>query len=109
MSNPFDFLNSLGLNISAEHKENINEHLKLKVNKKEDVRFLKNPEFDPTGHKLPNQAKFLIMALSEDEPMTYEDWGTSAVDFGMGTKQDPSRIAAYYRKHLETIGAVIRA
>lgn len=60
--------------------------------------------------KIPNQAKFLLDAIQASEsPLTYTEWGAAATELGMGTKQDPARIAAYYRPLLEKAGAVAKA
>jgi hypothetical protein len=109
MTTATELLKNLGVKVSKDLEDQVNDALKVKGSKKEKVepKFVKNPEFDPAGHKLPNQAKMLVAALG-DEPMTYADWGVAAADYGMGTRQDPARIAAYYRKTLEDVGAIRR-
>lgn len=110
MTNAVEFLKNLGVKVQKDLEEQVNEALKVKGSKKERVepRFIRNPECDLTGVKMPNQAKFLVKVLS-DHPVTYEEWGKLAAEAGMGTKQDPARIAAYYRKDLEAAGAIKRA
>lgn len=84
------------------------EKLRVKTERKQnEVRFQANPEFKLEGSKLPNQAKFLVQAIQKTkEPVTYVQWGKIASELGMGTRQDPARIAAYYRKQLIDAGAV---
>ena len=105
-----EYLANIGVKVPKDLTEQVNNDLRVKGSKKERVepRFVAVKEFDLTATKLPNQAKFLVMALG-DQPVTYEEWGKLAAEAGMGTKQDPARIAAYYRKQLEEAGAIARA
>ena len=104
-----EFLKNLGVKVQKDLEDQVNDNLRVKGAKKErvDAKFVRVPDVDLTGVKLPNQAKFLVMALG-DTPVTYEEWGAKAAEAGMGTKQDPARIAAYYRKTLEDAGAIKR-
>jgi hypothetical protein len=89
----------------------VDEKFRVKTERKtKEVSFKAVPDFEVGTNKLPAQAKFLLEAIQEtDDPVTYVTWGKLAVERGMGTKQDPSRIAAYYRPLLVQMGAVEQA
>lgn len=89
----------------------IDENLRVKTERKTaEVKFHAVEGFELGKEKIPNQAKFLLDAITGVEvPVTYAEWGSLAVERGMGTKQDPARIAAYYRPTLEKLGAVAKA
>lgn len=99
------------LELDAEQIAFVDENLRVKTERKTaEVKFHFVPGFELGKEKIPNQAKFLLDAITESEdPVTYADWGALAVSKGMGTKQDPARIAAYYRPTLEKLGAVAKA
>lgn len=100
-----EFLKGLSVDLTEEQVAAVDSKLRVKSERKTaEAKF----EFvgEPEG-KLPNQAKFLLQAIADaDEPVTYVEWGQLAVAAGMGTRQDPARIAAYYRPLLEKAGAI---
>ena len=84
--------------LSADQILDLNKSLKIKSTPREKVNYVKG-NGDASKIKLAPQAKILISVLT-DTAMSLEDWGDSAAKAGMKTKQDPARIAAYYRKSL---------
>ena len=95
--------------VDAELAEFVNSNFRLKAERKtSEVRFHAVEGFELGNAKVPNQAKFLLQAIGE-EPVTYVEWGAKAVSLGMGTRQDPARIAAYYAPELTKLGAVVKA
>ena len=88
----------LGVEINEKQTILLDDALKIKSTPREKVNYVKG-NGDASKIKLAPQAKILISVLT-DKAMSLEDWGDAAAKAGMKTKQDPARIAAYYRKSL---------
>lgn len=88
----------LGIEITDEQGKLLDEVLKTKSAPRTKMSY-KLGNGDAKEVKLAPQAKILLSVLGK-ETMSLESWGDAAAKAGMKTKQDPGRIAAYYRKTL---------
>lgn len=88
----------LGTKITEEQGKLLNEVLKTKSEPRAKMSYKLGNE-DAKEVKLAPQAKILLSVLGK-EAVSLESWGDAAAEAGMKTKQDPARIAAYYRKTL---------
>ena len=88
----------LDIELNEEQIAALESKLKVKSVPRKKMNFMAG-DGDAGEVKLAPQAKILISVLT-DTPMSMEEWGDAAAEAGMKTKQDPARIAAYYRKTL---------
>ena len=88
----------LGVKIDDKQAKLLDSLIKIVSVPREKVEYVLG-NGDASKVKLSPQAKILISVLTK-KPVTLESWGDLAAKSGMKTKQDPGRIAAYYRKQL---------
>lgn len=102
-----DFLvNELKLKLNEEQIQVIDERMKLKGAKKIPMKFLLNDKSKIDKIKT-TQAKILAKSLeNQKEPVDMNQWADLAIKAGLTTKQEPSRIVAYYKRRLIDEGVV---